>query len=607
MQQLTKQRILIAGSGPVGLYTAILLKRKYVNGIDVTIIDSRVDSYERPGIIAKQAVEIINASFKINDIPPIDVPDSQGIPANSVFIGDLQKSLLKHAKQYKVNIVSQSFDELIGKTVTTKDKNTLDCDLLIDCTGESRAITRFANQELGPNSIFKIEPIAENPIKNHFIAYVHMDKENSAGCTIQNPENRNPVLWASAMQNLRAQGWQEFAEPEIVTSRWDNGENGTSYCFYFEIPAAVAQGDVEQQEAYLKTLLQLKTGQSLKFTREDGRLKFLPFDVDPKIVLNPINITNYPIPVGICGDALMSPEYRLGTGVRNGILCANALVNSIAITPDRVLINEQRYNVEAQGVVQEHVKEVTRNYKAKKKALSHRDLLDAYSIYTKAYEELNDDSSQLTENAFRVETGLFDLAAKFKLSATEKFLAAIDKKKKGLYFEEDIQVAEKLFMNSLHIYQRYCPHMQESFGKFIGSESSKLCSNLAKIYFQIDNVSDAIHYAEKSLDLANKFDVTEMLHMDKIPKVLYDCYEKALLNCDEGHLVEKIELNEKLVQLASSIQKNPSVYLEKIQMLKQTIKQKQETLKSEINTLKDESSSFDSGQKTTNDGSSAHL
>lgn len=75
-------------------------------------------------------------------------------------------------------------------------------------------------------------------------------------------------------------------------------------------------------------LNKLKTGNDINFTIEPGRLSFVPFDVEPKRVLEPV-VTSQAFPILIAGDALLSAEYRFGTGVTNGVNCANVLLDSI--------------------------------------------------------------------------------------------------------------------------------------------------------------------------------------------------------------------------------------------------------------------------------------
>ncbi|KTD63913.1 tetratricopeptide repeat protein [Legionella spiritensis] len=586
MFQPKKHRIAIIGSGPVGLYTAILLKWKYGESIDVTLIDSHINDYERPGIIAKKAVQIINSSFQSRDIPEIDVPDSGGEPANSVFIGDLQKSLLKHAQKLGVNLVEDAFASLEENTITTKKGQSMTSDLVIDCSGEGRVVANFTNKRFGGDSVFNVETIAENPIKQHFIAYVHMDVENSNLCRMEDLKKRDPVVHAKTMEELRKTfGWKEFADPEMVVSKWDQKTEGARYCFYFEVPSQVAQAGMKEQEAYLKALLLLKTGKFIAFEREEGKFKFIPFDVDPKRVLQPVNTTNYSIPVVVCGDALVSAEYRFGTGVANGVTCASGLVNSIEVTPKEVVISKDRFEIETRATVESHVDEIKKSYQSKRSQLSGRNLVEAFEMYTKALKILAT-SEESESDLLKIEGGLFDLAAKFKESAREKFLQGVDSRKKEQHFIPFFQEAEALYKHALDIYENYCPNRQET--KDLHSERAKIYSNLSRVFYQTGRIDEAIQFAEQSLNIAIKYDIKDMFESAFVSlegsckKALSD-YNKDFPNSKWG---EKIELNEKMAKMASQIGKDVKPYQEELERLKQKLLEAQSTMKSEMSTMR---------------------
>ena len=93
-------------------------------------------------------------------------------------------------------------------------------------------------------------------------------------------------------------------------------------------------------------MIKLKAGKTIDFEIEAGSsLKFRPFSVDPHRVENPILDSDlYPFPIAVCGDALMSAEYRKGTGIANGIVCANGLVNAISYISEKYHINTQIFN-----------------------------------------------------------------------------------------------------------------------------------------------------------------------------------------------------------------------------------------------------------------------
>lgn len=511
--KVEQHRIAIAGSGPVGLYLAIMLKVRCPK-LDVMVLDSRMDEYERPGIIAKQAIVEINKGLKQMGIPPIDVPDSGGIPANNVFIRQLQQALVTHAKKVGATLVKDSFDTLEGNVITTKEKKLIPCNMLIDCTGETRAVAKSIKNTAG-QSLFKIDTISDNPIKNHFIAYVDMDKEN---CALYGSKISKPILYVQAMQELRALGWQEFAEPELTTTRWDNKEGSARFCFYFELADNVAQQSSQKQAAYLQALLYLKTGKHINFTIVQNKLNFIPFSVEPKVVTEPLNMQ--PIPVVSCGDALMSPEYRLGTGVRNGVTCANTLVMSIKTTPlGELAFDQSEYIRQRMPTMNEHIKLVTSEYQSKKNKLASSDLENAYKLYTEAVllldppqekgKEKDKDTKTDNDLLLKIEQGLMDLAIKFSSAADGKYSSAAVKKEQKQNFESDLREAIKFYENAIAIYQKFCPHLQATHEKIITNELTKLHSNLAKTYFKLGRMDAAIQHADFSAKLAQRHDISD--------------------------------------------------------------------------------------------------
>lgn len=87
----------------------------------MTVIDSHVTDYDRPGIIAQMAVEQINTHFLELGITSIDVPASGGYPPNSVFIRDLQQQLLRRARSMGVVTDAQKFRGIDAHDVVAQD------------------------------------------------------------------------------------------------------------------------------------------------------------------------------------------------------------------------------------------------------------------------------------------------------------------------------------------------------------------------------------------------------------------------------------------------------------------------------------------------------
>lgn len=195
--------------------------------------------------------------------------------------------------------------------------------------------------------------------------------------------------------------------------------------FYFEIPDGLHGASRTAQEAYLGALLKLKTGENIAFVAEEGRGRFLSFDVDPKIVRNPVNTTAYPFPIVLCGDAHMSPEYRLGTGVRNGIECANDLMAMTHFSPSKgtLIVEKEGYDLYVRRITEPHEKAVAREYEPKKMALKNTDVLVACNKYCLAYDKAETTANEAAK--VTIISGLKDLAGIIKHTADEKLAYAL--------------------------------------------------------------------------------------------------------------------------------------------------------------------------------------
>lgn len=88
-----KSHVIIASAGPVGLYLAINLVKLYRDQVKVTVADASLKDYKRPGVIAINALEVINSFLVQNTLPSIDVANAGCIPVNAMFIKDLQTCL----------------------------------------------------------------------------------------------------------------------------------------------------------------------------------------------------------------------------------------------------------------------------------------------------------------------------------------------------------------------------------------------------------------------------------------------------------------------------------------------------------------------------------
>lgn len=139
------------------------------------------------------------------------------------------------------------------------------------------------------------------------------------------------------------------------------------------MPDELARAPESPKSDWLGTMLKLKTGKNIAFSIEEGSsLKFSSFLVDPHKVDNPIlEAGSYPFPVVACGDSLMSAEYRKGTGIFNGIVCANGLVNATRYIERKFQVDSHVFKgTTTSGLptgkcIDDHVKEVKSSYQAR--------------------------------------------------------------------------------------------------------------------------------------------------------------------------------------------------------------------------------------------------
>lgn len=348
------KNIVVAGGGPIGLYIAIRLTQiinKLGLNTTVTSVDLRVGEYDRPGVVANKALELISEGLKTY-IPVKQHGDDTG---TSMFIKDMEKSLYDIALERGVRFVKGKVEACDARKVfiSRPGKSELlaiPCDLALDCTGPRRTLVNINNKNHGSKKPFTVERVGNNPIINHFIAYVVMDERNAS--LVSEKKEHDPLKYALAMERLRNEfGWEHFVEPEFSLRRYTiKGVSGAPdayrYYFYFEIPPHIAESDRSMQIKWLQALIQLKSENAdVEFTVEEGKMKFIPFDVDPHHVKEAYAAGDeFMMDTVPMGDAQIEPDYRLGVGIWSGVSRANALINSISISSDgELVINLKQY------------------------------------------------------------------------------------------------------------------------------------------------------------------------------------------------------------------------------------------------------------------------
>lgn len=388
--------IIIAGSGPVGLYTAISLAKR---GYPVQVVDKYVDNFTRPGVVAIQAGETIIRQLKEIRID-LEIPLAKSLP-ETYYVSDIQKALYAKAVELGVKFTRANFKGIQDNCIEVEgSEDLIRCDLLIDCTGENRGVVNYINsQHTSPP--FTISKIAENPVKTNFIAFITMSNEDAEllrSCKAAS----DPVNQVLQFESLRAQGWTKNDLPHWDMRRWEYSETEKRFCCYFEMPDELARAPLPLKREWLETMLKLKTGKNIDFSIEEGSsLKFSSFNVDPHKVDNPIlDAGTYPFPVVACGDSLMSAEYRKGTGIFNGIVCANGLVNATRIISGKFQIDSHVFKgtttdyLPTGKCIDDHIKDVKSTYQARNNKFSDiKSQKEKLAIFFEAYASSPEDET----------------------------------------------------------------------------------------------------------------------------------------------------------------------------------------------------------------------
>lgn len=497
--------VVIVGAGPIGLYTAIRLKKKYPD-LEVKVFDKYAGSYTRPGVIAKAALTDINNSFEQQDIATLDVSDCGGRPA-AIYIRDLQASLLERAQTLGVIIEPEDYVTLNpdGSLCTRANPRSAinthpPCNMIIDCTGEARAVvSKFMQQTT----------IAENPSPNHFIAYIDVDADN---------EKKMKPATSESFERLSkfrsATDWKEFTYPKMDNPwrKWDRPrgtpeENGVTYtagyCLYFETPDFPDDEDrdqMEQRTQYLQSVLHLYTGQDITFRPSTEFGAFQPFTVNPK-QLDKLVDNSRGIPIIALGDAMISAEYTQGTGVRNGVACANGLTDSLQVNATSITVVSELWESKITPVLNRHKKEIVDDYTIKKNRLSSSGLMDAYHSYNRYKGSLGTslESSEVIKNAKELTVALKDRGdMSFRTLKSN---------------EVAINRCIEFYIAALDLCDQH-PEDPE-----FGDIKTRTLSNFGRLYFSLGKFNEAVSFLQQSSGLAQMYNQS-MLEPAKIPSYL---------------------------------------------------------------------------------------
>lgn len=592
------KNIVIVGAGPIGLYLANRLMQiinEYGLTTKITVIDPRLEECDRPGIVARNALELIGQHMNL-DLGSMREGDDSG---TSMFIQDLEKSLFMIAKSMDTKLIRKAFKEPHQDKIIVSEKNRpdteLSCDFIIDCSGARRVVVSKINDTHSDQKPFSVERVGNNPIKNHFIAYVTTDLENEK--KIAEKKEKDPLKYALALEELRNRfGWPYFLEPELTLRKQtikDGQGTKIRFYFYFEIPPSLEKADMETQTEWLRTLLKLKTeNEDIQFTIEQGKMKFSPFVVDPDRIKEAVfpGDKNTPFTV-VCGDAQIQPDYRVGIGIWSGISRANCLIDALEIHDQELDLNIGKYKHHVSITVGKHESELYEDYLLKTSRIEsaleteEKRYIQAYEkaqhegisekeIIKKGLEEIRFQMAMIffkkAQSAYKasiikneivldkrneiVHRDQLDQCKKMFIQAiekipstreaekenmTENFLQLIKSYKSlGMTLQKNHKYAEakNAYQEALSLYQKYFPNIHLE-------EEVKILSNLIVIANKRDSFNEAIDYANKALQIIQS---NKTLNLEEMAiKIKFNL---CMAMCDKIlHQHEKKKMNKEIL------------------------------------------------------------
>ena len=328
------------------------------------------------------------------------------------------------------------------------------------------------------------------------------EKAREQGISVMELQKRMLTSFENLSTFRSETGWKEFEPPKVDMRRWSRPREGdenyaAGYCLYFETPAFL-DGENEPDEetlkvqyiAYVKSLLHLYTGENIEFRPCTEFGTFQPFSVQPKILTNLVDHTIPGVPIIALGDSFMSAEYTQGTGVTNGVACANGLMSSLEVDTT-IRVNEALWRSHIVGIINKHTKEISQDYTNLEKALSSSLLMKAYQNYI-AYK------STLTE-------------AESEESIQNAQALATELKKSGDKWNNIPLSNEVEKNNCVRFYRAALYLLDEHKGKpEYGDKKTKILSNLGRLHFNVGNFDEAISCLGQALMLAQKYNVVSM-------------------------------------------------------------------------------------------------
>lgn len=317
----------IIGAGPIGLYLALRLYQKGVR--DLFIIDLHAGEDIRPGHVHPNLVESIFRELGIDaEVPKV------------WHIRNVTECLLQQVNQRDITIIKQHFRDIQGHTITL-DEDTLECDYVFDCSGSAHAVTNAVNRHQEAN-IFDHRPIVPDiSIKQHFVAYISMDKVNYRKFYLKLYELQQQELDLlpydpDKAQSLHALGWDHYVSPFIYAAPFKKDK----FFVYMHMPEALP---AEQHQTWFSAMLQyFCDDETISYQRihgiKHGREKpyFNAVTVDPQIVNRYSYVSEGHATTIIAGDNLANVPYRTGFGIKGGMLTIDGLMTCLKIIDGKI-------------------------------------------------------------------------------------------------------------------------------------------------------------------------------------------------------------------------------------------------------------------------------
>ena len=343
----------IIGAGPAGLYTAIKLHREGLR--DIVVYDPRAGHYTRPGHLNRNVFR--NAETGLNfDFWPGD---------KAGHIKDLERALYKEATRLGIKIENKRFlrlheDAKRPGVVVGKDgmEELVEADYVFDCTGNRREVVSAVNHMI-PDSPLKLTTITELPVRNHFIAYVKIDKadwhrfERDLIQFEHFPEMVNPLSFAQSIMKLRTMGWKEFKFPRCYGMEFGKDK----VCLYLHAPENLPK---EHYDNWVQTVLECYT-KPISYTHlpPSPKPRFLPFPASAQ-ALQDVSFKGRNLPTVIAlGDAQIDFDYYLAHGIKDGMKRIDALFQHMEAFDNEIhYFDSEEYLITINDLLRDHKKEV---------------------------------------------------------------------------------------------------------------------------------------------------------------------------------------------------------------------------------------------------------